>query len=96
MQSRYPKDAVDSLGEKFKLEQNVDIYSSKHKDDKLAAMLKLKKAQEVYSLLPEYDCGACGSPNCRAFSIDVADGKADLSDCVMLERQNKNQNAKEK
>ncbi len=96
MQSRYPKDAVDSLGEKFKLEQNVDIYSSKHKDDKLAAMLKLKKAQEVYSLLPEYDCGACGSPNCRAFSIDVADGKADLSDCVMLERKNKNQNAKEK
>ena len=64
-------------------------YTSKQKEDKLLALKRLKAAQDVYELLPEYDCGACGSPNCRAFSIDVADGKAFLSDCVVLDRINK-------
>ena len=61
----------------------------KPKVDRKSAMLVLRKAQEIYEMLPEFDCGACGSPNCVAFSRDVAEGNAVLSDCVMLDRKQK-------
>ena len=50
----------------------------------------MKKSQEIYSLLPEFDCGACGSPTCAAFSEDVAKGLAKISDCPMLTRKQNN------
>ena len=67
----------------------------KPKGDMLTRMTILKKAQEIYSLLPEFDCGACGSPNCIAFARDVAEGNANLSDCVVLDKKKK-QNTEDK
>ena len=58
----------------------------------MKAMSLMKKAQEVYAVLPEFDCGACGSPTCMAFSQDVAKGNAVLTDCLMLGRKNKQKN----
>ena len=47
----------------------------------LSLMLTMKKAEALAEKLPKKDCGACGSPTCRAFALDVVNGEAKLSDC---------------
>ena len=47
----------------------------------LAMMLAMKKAEALAEKLPKKDCGACGSPTCRAFALDVVHGEAKLEDC---------------
>lgn len=47
----------------------------------LAMMLAMKKAEALADKLPKKDCGACGSPTCRAFALDVVNGEASLEDC---------------
>ena len=47
----------------------------------LAMMLAMKKADALADKLPKKDCGACGSPTCRAFALDVVNGEAKLEDC---------------
>ncbi len=44
-------------------------------------MLAMKKADALAEKLPNKDCGACGSPTCKAFALDVVNGEAQLSDC---------------
>ena len=39
--------------------------------DMMKAMEKLRKMNEIYERLPALDCGACGSPSCRALAEDV-------------------------
>jgi uncharacterized Fe-S cluster-containing protein len=34
-------------------------------------------------LLPGYNCGRCGSPNCRAFAVALREGKS-VDDCPLL------------
>ena len=91
MQSRYSADEISSLPDRFSSDSFCSN-AAKHKSggDMLAAMSLMKKAQEIYSQLPEFDCGACGSPTCAAFSQDVAKGLANLSDCLMLNRKRNN------
>ena len=91
MQSRYPQEEISSLPDRFSSESDC-CENTNHKSggDMLAAMSLMKKAQEIYSCLPEFDCGACGSPTCAAFSQDVAKGFASLSDCLMLNRKRNN------
>lgn len=87
MQSRYSQDEINNLPERFSTGQFSSGIVKKTGSDMLAAMTVMKKAQEIYSLLPEFDCGACGSPTCTAFADDVARGNAVLSDCLMLSRK---------
>ena len=47
----------------------------------LSMMLSMKKAEALAEKLPKKDCGACGSPTCRAFALDVVNGEAKLEDC---------------
>ena len=89
MQSRYSKEVVENLPEQFSTDRFVMNAVTKSGSDMLAAMSLMKKAQEVYAVLPEFDCGACGSPTCSAFSQDVAMGNAVLTDCLMLGRKTK-------
>ena len=49
----------------------------------LAMMLAMKKAEALAEKLPKKDCGACGSPTCKAFALDVVNGEASLKDCVV-------------
>lgn len=44
-------------------------------------MLAMKKAEALAEKLPNKDCGACGSPTCRAFALDVVNGEAKIEDC---------------
>ncbi|MCK8827369.1 acetyl-CoA decarbonylase/synthase complex subunit gamma [Natroniella acetigena] len=36
---------------------------------------------EIYKKLPQTNCGECGSPTCLAFAMQLAEGKAELSEC---------------
>ncbi len=47
------------------------------------AMVKMSKLEELAQLLPQIDCGACGSPTCRALAEDIVQGNATLEDCVV-------------
>lgn len=49
----------------------------------LAMLIAMKKADALAEKLPNKDCGACGSPTCKAFALDVVNGEASLSDCAV-------------
>ena len=91
MQSRYSEDEISSLPDFFSTRRFAEpVSKGKSGEDRLQAFSLMKKSQEIYSLLPEFDCGACGSPTCAAFSEDVAKGLAKISDCPMLTRKQNN------
>ncbi len=48
------------------------------------AMLKMQEIQKVEEELPGIDCSACGSPSCHAFAVDVVQGTAKMSDCLII------------
>jgi Fe-S-cluster-containing hydrogenase component 2 len=47
------------------------------------AMEKMSKIEELNKILPNIDCGACGSPTCRSLAEDVVMGRAKIEDCVV-------------
>lgn len=55
--------------------------------DMFRAIEKLQKMDEIYAELPALDCGACGSPSCRALAEDVVRGKAKTTDCIFILRR---------
>lgn len=38
----------------------------------------------ITSQLPGLDCGACGSPDCRALAEDVVKSKVVIEDCLVM------------
>ena len=48
------------------------------------AITKISKRKEIISKLPNIDCGACGSPTCKAFAEDIIRGEAEINDCVFI------------
>lgn len=52
------------------------------------ALEKYQKIEELLECLPGLDCGACGSPTCRALAEDVVRGRAEEIDCPFLLRDN--------
>lgn len=55
-------------------------------DDLDEAMRIMGKIDEMETKLPGLDCGACGSPTCRAFAEDVIKGKCSRTDCIFIYR----------
>lgn len=55
------------------LDENID-----------AAMEKASQINEIMEKLPDIDCGACGSPTCKALAEDIVQGKAKLEDCIVI------------
>lgn len=55
--------------------------------DVVQALRKLELLEETVKRLPGLDCGACGSPNCRALAEDIARGAAVETDCIFLLRE---------
>lgn len=37
-------------------------------------------------VLPQIDCGACGTPSCQALAQDVVQGKAKLNQCIFMQK----------
>ena len=51
------------------------------------SMRMMARIQEIREALPGIDCGACGSPTCRAFAEDIVRGNvADITQCKVLDR----------
>ncbi len=95
MQSRYSEDEIASLPDTFSTRQFINkTLEKKSGQDMLLAMSTMKKSQQIYSQLPEFDCGACGSPTCASFAEDVAKGFAVITDCPMLSRKKNNNSTK--
>jgi Na+-translocating ferredoxin:NAD+ oxidoreductase RNF subunit RnfB len=47
------------------------------------ALIKMEQLDQLTDELPGLDCGACGSPNCRALAEDIIRGIAFETDCVI-------------
>ena len=48
------------------------------------SMRMMAQIQEIRGTLPGIDCGACGSPTCKAFAEDIVRGQADISLCRVM------------
>ncbi|MBQ9563265.1 MAG: 4Fe-4S binding protein [Lachnospiraceae bacterium] len=59
------------------------------------AMAKMSRIQEIHKMLPDIDCGFCGSPTCYCFAEDVVKGNADISECIFMLREKMQKAAKE-
>ncbi len=55
--------------------------------DSSKALKMMEEIEETVASLPSLDCGACGSPTCRALAEDIALGKASVFDCVLRMRE---------
>ncbi len=56
-------------------------------DDVTRAMAKVELLEKTVAMLPNLDCGSCGSPNCRALAEDIVRGLAFETDCVFKLRE---------
>ncbi len=50
------------------------------------ALKKMERIRNLMCYLPGIDCGACGSPKCQSLAEDIVQRKANLSNCVFLQR----------
>ena len=48
------------------------------------SMRMMAEIQDIRNTLPGIDCGACGSPSCKAFAEDIVRGQADISLCRVM------------
>lgn len=51
-------------------------------DDMMKALEKMSMIDEITEGLYGLDCGACGSPSCRALAEDIVRGTAKETDCI--------------
>jgi len=56
-------------------------------DDVPRAMAKVELLESTVALLPNLDCGSCGSPSCRALAEDIVRGLAFETDCLFKLRE---------
>jgi hypothetical protein len=52
-------------------------------EDMSKALVKMERLDEITEDLPGLDCGACGSPSCRALAEDIVRGFAFNTNCVI-------------
>ena len=56
-------------------------------EDVSKALVKMERLDQLTSELPGLDCGACGSPSCRALAEDIIRGIAFETDCAIKLRE---------
>lgn len=71
--------------ESFLLTEKI-LPKNVHKLDNniIEAMKKMNQIDCISKMLPGLDCGACGSPSCRALAEDIVLGYSDLDDCMII------------
>lgn len=78
---------VDHLNEHKRVLGEVEPRSMDKMDDNMAvAMQKMRKAFEINQNLPQVDCRICGYQSCKALSEAVVNGKAEIEQCVFVQR----------
>ena len=53
--------------------------------DLATALKKMERIRDLMCFLPGFDCGACGAPDCRALAEDIAQKRANVSDCIFMQ-----------
>jgi hypothetical protein len=48
------------------------------------AIARQDRIESILQKLPGKECGQCGSPDCKTFAEDVADGKVNAECCFMM------------
>jgi iron only hydrogenase large subunit-like protein len=64
-------------------------------EDVSKALVKMERLDQLTKEFPGLDCGACGSPSCRALAEDIIRGIAFETDCVIKLRDRVNLLAQE-
>ena len=78
--------------ERVYLSRNLHVDSIKPRsmlvldEDTTLALEKMKKINELRTMLPQTDCGICGAPTCDALARDIVCQHAELTDCVFIQR----------
>jgi iron only hydrogenase large subunit-like protein len=80
---KYKEYLVDNIAISKIMPRSMD----KLDEDIAAAMKKMKMVQETMEVLPMVDCGLCGSPSCSSLAEDIAQGNAELSQCIYIQRR---------
>lgn len=73
----------------FSESRKIPIAAKHHKLSLSDALARQEEIEEVFRRLPGKECGLCGSPDCRTFAEDVADGLVDEDRCILLNLEKK-------
>ena len=78
---------TDYLTEHKRVLGTVEPRSMDKMDDNLSvAMQKMRRAFEINQNLPQVDCRICGYQSCKALSEAVVNGKAEVEQCIFVQR----------
>lgn len=58
--------------------------------ERIEAIAKMARAEEIYKELPHLDCGSCGAPSCHALAEDIINCEACEADCLIRLRDKLN------
>jgi iron only hydrogenase large subunit-like protein len=76
----------DYLKENIQLDR-VNPRSIMKLDDNMGeAMIKMKRIYELNRVLPQVDCGICGSPTCKSLAEDVVQDQANIKQCIFVQK----------
>ncbi|MFR7823806.1 MAG: [Fe-Fe] hydrogenase large subunit C-terminal domain-containing protein [Odoribacter splanchnicus] len=77
----------DFLVRQMQLSGEIPPRSIEKLDEDLSiAFQKMEKITRIMKVLPQIDCGACGTPSCQALAQDVVQGKAKLNQCIFMQK----------
>ncbi|MFZ4522830.1 MAG: [Fe-Fe] hydrogenase large subunit C-terminal domain-containing protein [Bacteroidales bacterium] len=74
------------LMENIHLEEVLPRSIMKLDDNMAEAMIKMKRIYGLNRVLPQVDCGICGSPTCKALSEDVVQNNANIKQCIFVQK----------
>lgn len=77
---------IDYLRENSEVQPILARPIMKLDDNVVEAMSKMKRMYEITNVLPQVDCGICGTPSCQSFAEDIVQGRADIKQCVFVQR----------
>lgn len=64
---------------------NIEPRNIEKLDENLsAAMSKMELKRSFIGMLPGFDCGSCGAPDCQTLAGDIVQGDAKISDCIFI------------
>ena len=84
-QNSAPRDSGTFIPEDYMWSKSVDYTPvSRLSNDRKKAMEIMAQIQKVNDSLPQLDCGACGSPTCRALAEDIVLKGAHEEQCIFV------------
>ncbi len=84
-QNSAPRDSGTFIPEDYMWSKSVTYTPvSRLSDDRAKAMEIMAKIQKVNEGFPQLDCGACGSPTCRALAEDIVLGNSSDAQCIFV------------